>query len=296
MDGTEVRSVAFHRSLVRSDARLTYGEVDELFAGATRAEEPWAEPLAAAREVARRAARAARRRSGGRLAASRPFEFDDDGHVTGVRHEQQTESHRVIEQLMILANEQVAGYLADQQAAHPLPRARAARPAVGRVPGRAAREPRRPDAAAARADEPAAGGRRGRRDLAASWRARSRGGRGATRSSLVLRSLKQAYYSPRNLGHAGLGERALLPLHLADPALPGHRRAPRAAPGARRRRRRRRRRTSSTRPAWSARPREREAMEIERDADDVCLAFLLERVLSEVGPDEPARSRARWSA
>ena len=33
MDGAEVRKVAFHRSRVRSDARLTYGQVDEVFAG-----------------------------------------------------------------------------------------------------------------------------------------------------------------------------------------------------------------------------------------------------------------------
>ena len=43
------------------------------------------------------------------------FEFDSDGHVTGVRHEAQTESHTLIEELMILANEQVAGYLADRK-------------------------------------------------------------------------------------------------------------------------------------------------------------------------------------
>ena len=30
VEGADVRSVAFHRSLVRSDKRLTYGEVDEL--------------------------------------------------------------------------------------------------------------------------------------------------------------------------------------------------------------------------------------------------------------------------
>ncbi len=40
--GTEVRSVSFHRARVRSDRRLTYREVDEIFAGRARAEEPWA--------------------------------------------------------------------------------------------------------------------------------------------------------------------------------------------------------------------------------------------------------------
>ena len=52
MDGADVTTVSFHRSLVRSDRRLTYGEVDDLFAGTARGEEPWAEPLAIAREVA----------------------------------------------------------------------------------------------------------------------------------------------------------------------------------------------------------------------------------------------------
>jgi ribonuclease R len=32
---------------------------------------------------------------------------------------------------------------------------------------------------------------------------------------------------------------------------------------------------------------EREAMKIERDADDICLAFLLERMLSEMDPTDP---------
>ena len=65
MAGTDVRRVEFTRSLIRSDVRLTYGEVDEVFAGDARAEDPWGEPLAAAREVAaalRAAPRGARAR------------------------------------------------------------------------------------------------------------------------------------------------------------------------------------------------------------------------------------------
>src|SRR4051794_15018595 len=80
MTGADVASVAFHRSLVRSDRRLTYGEVDELFAGRTRAEEPWGEPLALAREVA---AALHQRRDSLEFGSFEPsFEFDSDGHVT----------------------------------------------------------------------------------------------------------------------------------------------------------------------------------------------------------------------
>ena len=76
---------------------------------------------------------------------------------------------------------------------------------------------------------------------------------------------------------------ALLPLHVADPPLPRPRRATarcwrRSAPGRSRRRRRRWRSSAS-----GARTRERDAMAIERDADDVARCFLLERELFERG-------------
>ncbi len=47
--GAETVKATFHRSLIRSDARLDYDRVDRIFAGDERAQEPWADPLAAAR-------------------------------------------------------------------------------------------------------------------------------------------------------------------------------------------------------------------------------------------------------
>jgi ribonuclease R len=273
--GTDVRKVAFHRSRVRSDRRLTYGEVDEVFAGRARAEEPWAAPLEAAREVAR--ALAARRESLEIGSGEPSFEFDSEGRVTGVRYEAQTESHRLIEQLMILANEEVAGHLADARVptlyrVHERPEPQAVTFLVEQladldVPTPPVPKHMTPQQAAEVAAE------------ASRIVAREAGERTAL-GVLVLRSLKQAYYSPRNLGHAGLGSarychftspirrypdvvahRALLQsLGIDHAALPPH---------------------ELDDAAIHSSAREREAMKLERSADDVCLAFLLERRLAE---------------
>jgi ribonuclease R len=281
LDGAAALNVRFHRSRVRSDARLTYGQVDDVFAGRARAEEPWAEPLAAAREVSA-ALRA--RRDAIELGSPEPvFDFDSEGHVTGVRHEQQTESHSVIEQLMILANEQVAGYLADRRLptlyrVHERPEPTA----VGFLAEQlASLDVPTPPVPAHMTPQQAA-------DLAAEMSrivARQSDGRSA-HGILVLRSLKQAFYSPRNLGHAGLGSarychftspirrypdvvahRALLQgLGIDDAAAPAH---------------------ELDEAGVASSTAERAAMEVERAADDVCLAFLLERVLSESDPVEP---------
>ncbi|MFL5867406.1 MAG: RNB domain-containing ribonuclease [Thermoleophilaceae bacterium] len=267
LEGTAVRRVVFHRSRVQSDARLTYRQVDEVFAGRERAGEPWAEPLKAARALA---AALAERRSSLAISGGEPsFSFDAEGHVTGVVYEEQTESHRVIEQLMILANEQVAGYLEDARL-----------PTLYRV-----HERPEPQSVAFMAEQlasldlptpplPKHMSPQQAADIAVE--ASRMIPDGYAFRSLILRSLKQAFYSPRNVGHAGLGSarychftspirrypdivahRALLQgLGIDDAAAPAHE-------------------LDEVGVVSSAA--EREAMQIERDADDVCLAFLLER-------------------
>ena len=151
---------------------------------------------------------------------------------------------------MIAANEQVARLLADRGIAGAVPRPRAARAAGGR----AARRRSSPRSTSPTPPVPehhdAAAGRRGRRRvLACSSTATCAAPAAAARAltSLVLRSLKQAHYSPHNLGHAGPRVAALLPLHLADPPLPRPRLPPRAAVRGGRRRGR------AARPARSSR-------------------------------------------
>src|SRR3954468_13609553 len=105
LEGAKVRRTAFHRTVIRSDARLDYPRVDRVFAGEGRAGAPWAEPLAAARRAA--AALEQVRESRGALAVDSPepeFSFSREGHVAELTWSEQTESHRLIEHLMIAAN------------------------------------------------------------------------------------------------------------------------------------------------------------------------------------------------
>ena len=283
--GAQSRSTRFYRSRIRSDARLDYEQLDAIFSGRAAAPEAVAEPLAAARDVA---AALGEQRGATSLdvESSEPeFRFDAKGNVTGARRVAQTESHRLIERLMILTNEQVAEFLQRRRV-----------PAIYRVhaqPDPARIEHLVEQLAALGVPTPSLGqglsAQQAGRVAAEASRlvqreARRRGHGREAYTSLVLRSLKQAQYSERNSGHAGLGSEAYT--HFTSPirrypdlvvhrallaALGEGEEAPRLS--------------EARDVAADCSARERESAKIERGADDVCAAYLLERELRERGKD-----------
>jgi ribonuclease R len=283
--GGEPLRASFYRSRIRSDARLDYDELDAIFSGRVTAPEPVVEPLAVAREAA---AALGERRGTTSLDVESfepEFRFDADGNPVGARGVAQTESHRLIERLMILTNEEVARLLERKRV-----------PAIYRV--HAQPDPQRVERLVAQLHDlevptpplhgTLAPGQAGAAAAEASRLVRreaERRGHGRDAyTSLVLRSLKQALYSERNSGHAGLGSPAYchftspirrypdLIVHRALLATLGEgERAPSAA--------------EVREAAWHCSERERESMRIERRADDICGAFLLERELRERGAE-----------
>jgi ribonuclease R len=271
----------FYRSVIRSDARLTYGQAE-------RREAPSAvlEQLAMNDELAtmlrdRRFAR-------GALQVQTPeevFRFDGNGGVADAWLEGEPHSHMLVEELMILANEHVGAFLAGRRRealyrVHERPDPQAVEHLLAKltdlgVPTPPAPKRMTPQQAATLAGEIS--------KLVAQYTEQSGRGREAF-PSLVLRALKQARYDPHNLGHSGLAStaychftspirrypdlivhRALLrELGLSDDPLPG----------------------DLQQLAEHTSAREREAGQIEYLADDICLAWLLERRLYELGWDE----------
>lgn len=284
LHGAVLARAAFYRSVIRSDARLDYEQVDRIFAGRESAAEPWRASLGAAREAAA-ALQRERERSGALVVDSEEpeFAFDEHGNVLAILGRAQTESHRLIEHLMIAANEAVAGLLEQRGV-----------PCLYRVHERP--EPERVERLAdqlASLDVPTpplpehmsstqAADLLGEMSRRVDEHVRRSGHGRQALSSLVLRSLKQAYYSPKNLGHAGLHSAAYC--HFTSPirrypdivchrallsAVGGGEAAPRAG-------------ELVELGAWTS-EREREAMIVERDSDDVARCFALEKLLHERG-------------
>jgi ribonuclease R len=289
--GSEVVSAAFYRSLIRSDKRLTYEQVDRVFAGVERAQGEWGKGLGSARAAAR--ALEQRRSAGGALvleSAEPEFEFDRKGHIIGVERVAQTESHRLIEHLMIAANEQVARFLDARKIpalyrVHERPDAPSVERMIEQLASLGVPTPPIPGGALTSQQAGEVVGQASR--LLADWIA-ARDGRGARAlNRIVLRSLKQAYYDDRNRGHSGLQLSSYC--HFTSPirrypdlichrallsAVSGDEREPESGW------------VTQAGPHTSAR--ERYAMTIERDADDVARCFLLARRRALAGAERRA--------
>jgi ribonuclease R len=286
LDGEVVRRAAFHRTLIRSDERLDYERVDRIFEGAERARDPWGEPLRVARECAAALARGRERHGGIVVEAEEPdFEFDERGNVAAVNTRTQTESHRLIEQLMIAANEAVAELLSQRKLpclyrVHERPDPERIERLVGQLASLQVPTPALPDPLSSTQ----AAELLGPISAAIERHVRRRGSGRLALESLLLRSLKQAYYSPENLGHAGLHSSAYC--HFTSPI----RRYPdivchRALLSALGERERPQRGSELAElGAWTS-ERERDAMQVERDADDIARCFALAAELYELGPD-----------
>jgi len=281
--GGEPRSANFFRSRIRSDARLDYDQLDEIFAGRAQAPAAVAGPLGLAR---RAAATLATRRPVGSLEIESfepEFAFDDDGAVIGAQSVYQTEAHKLIEHLMILTNERVAELCERRRVptiyrVHEQPDPQRIERLVEQLASLDVPTPPLPK----NLSPSAAAGLAGDISRIVATEAARRGhGRNAY-TSLVLRSLKQASYSDGNVGHAGLGSPAYA--HFTSPIrrypdLVAHRALLSAVGGGEDEPEPERVREA----AWHSSEREREATAIERDADRVCAAFLLGRELFERG-------------
>lgn len=289
-DGT-VADTRFQRSLIRSDRRLTYPEVDALLEGrAGLGDAAMEDDVRLAMDLARRLR--ARRMDRGALdiASTEPrFTWDGD-RLTGVELERQTDAHSLIEECMIAANEAVARFLILRRVptlfrVHEDPAQVAVEELWDRLELLGIAVPPLPEGALTREQRRDAAG------VAASavrrFVERTEHGERSL-PYLVLRALQRAVYRPDETSHSGLASAAYL--HFTSPIrrypdLVVHRGLVHAmgldgpAPDV----------AMLPEVGRDSSAREREATDLERRSDRMCLAYLLAHTMS--GDDNWDRPR-----
>jgi len=267
-----------YRSVIRSDARLTYGQAERREAD---------REIAASLELTDRLTATLReeRFARGALRIESPevsFAFDGRGGVERAWKESEPTAHRLVEELMIAANEAVARLLSSRRRealyrVHERPDPDAIELLLAKLADLGVPTPPAPDAltpalAAAVAAQTS--------ERVTDYVHRAHRGEEAF-PALVLRSLKQARYHPENLGHSGLASVAYC--HFTSPIrrypdLVVHRALLRELG------------LSDDPPAADldalaehTSSREREAAQIEYLADELCLAWFLDDELFDRG-------------
>ncbi len=224
----------FYRSTIRSDARLTYGQAER-----RDVPEGVLDALALNDELAQRLR--ARRFARGALQVQSPevvFRFDGSGGVADAWLESEPHAHVLVEELMILANEQVGGLLASRNRealyrVHERPDPVAIEHLLAKLADLGVPTPPAPERMTPAQAATLAGAISERVDgVRRAVRPRPLGVHRARSALAQAGALRPA--QPRPLGSC---EPRLLPFHLADPPLPGPGRAPSPAARARRLRR-----------------------------------------------------------
>jgi len=204
------REPTFYRSVIRSDARLTYEQAQRMLAGNEPAEPALLEALKRAEEVTARLRE--RRFARGALRVESPdvaFAFDGEGGVERAWRESEPHAHMLVEELMIAANEAVASLLASRRRGalyrvHERPDPQAIDLLLSKLADLQVPTPPAPEdldrVGAARVAAAAS-------ELVTDYVQNAGRGREAF-PALILRSLKRARYDPRNLGHSGLASTA----------------------------------------------------------------------------------------
>ncbi len=118
-DGT-VTSTEVYNAAIRSDLRLNYGQVDRFLADRSMGPEQWGAPRSELLENMHRLAMSMRQRriEGGSLTLELPdieLDLDKAGKVKGASLVPYTESHQIIEEFMLAANQAVATWLDDRE-------------------------------------------------------------------------------------------------------------------------------------------------------------------------------------
>ncbi|MCB9010543.1 MAG: RNB domain-containing ribonuclease [Actinobacteria bacterium] len=211
----------FYRAAIRSEQRLTYPEVDGFLDGGALGSPAQETTVNAAREAARRI-RAARQRRGGLEIGGGEVVFEfDGGRVVGAHVEENTESHRIVEDCMVAANEAVAQHLIGRGRTtvfrhHPDPEQARFERLLAQMAALDVPTPSMPDRAMGPAEVRSAIGEVGAavgRHLAARQTRGEPGG--SALWTLVLRSLMQAFYTADSATHSGLASAAYL--HFTSP-------------------------------------------------------------------------------
>jgi len=115
-DTGKVLRSRFYRSLIRSDKRLHYEQLERMFRGTEDIDRELEEPLRWGRSLAQTLRDARRDRGSLQIECPEPeFEWDEKGRVIGADPSEELESHWFIENYMVLANEQVASFLEQEK-------------------------------------------------------------------------------------------------------------------------------------------------------------------------------------